>query len=219
MERIPACELPDTVARLCHQIRNPLATIQSGVQLVQVLTRPDGEAAECLDTVLAEVARIEAMLRDAHHLVRLAAGRLTQGRPGPGGAAGGRGTPVRRRRRGAWTSTARPSSGSSTAPELVQLALDELLARAMQVTPAGGTVHVRWGEHGSDGVALEVEDGGTCAAPQDPERTVRALMTAWPGSGLGLCLAERACALLGGHLDWTRLHPEGCRFRITLPRG
>lgn len=218
MERIPPCELPDTVARLCHQIRNPLATIQSGVQLVQVLTRPAGEAAECLETALAEVARIEAMLRDAHHLVRLAPGvslkvdlaevaRRTAEGHRSGAAARG-------------MDLDGPSElWVSTAPELVQLALDELLARAMQVTPAGGTVHVRWGEHGSDGVALEVEDGGTCAAPQDPERTVRALMTAWPGSGLGLCLAERACALLGGHLDWTRLHPEGCRFRITLPRG
>jgi two-component system, OmpR family, sensor kinase len=219
MERVPACELSDLVLRLGHQIRNPLATIQSGVQLVQVLTQPAGEVAECLDSALGEVARIETMLRDAQRLVRLAAeaavslnlaeavqraaDTVTQGAPA----------------RGDLVLDGPPELRVATDPELLQAALAELLARAVRVTPAGATVHLRWGAHGTDGAALEIEDGGPCPPSGDPERALRALMATWPGSGLGLCLAERACSLLGGHLDWTRLKPQGCCFRITLPRG
>lgn len=219
MERVPPCEPAEIVARLCHQVRNPLATIQSGVQLVQVLASPTGEAADCLKTVLGEVGRIDAMLRDANRIVRLA--------PGPplrvdlaqlaSQAAIGHGS-------GAIEVDALVPDGPTelwmeTSPELLLIALNELLGRAVRVTPEGGAVHLRWGEHGTDGVTLEVDDGGACFAAEGRERTLRAVAATWPGSGLGLCLVERACALLGGHLDWTGLSPQGCRFRITLPRG
>lgn len=219
MERVPPSELPDLVIRLGHQIRNPLATIQSGVQLVQVLTQPAGEVAECLDSALGEVARIEAMLQDAQRVVRLTAESTA---------------PVlltEAARQAAETLQHGVPSGNNLVldgpaglqviadPELLQTALHELLARAAHVTPAGGTVHLRWGEHGIDRAAMEIEDAGSCPPSGDTERALRAVVAAWPGSGLGLWLAERACTLLGGHLDWTRLDPQGCCFRITLPRG
>lgn len=219
MERVPTCELPDLVIRLGHQIRNPLATIQSGVQLVQVLTQPAGEVAECLDSALGEVVRIETMLRDAQRLVRLTAEAAV---PVNLAEAARRAADTLKRSAHAGADLdldGPPGLRVNTDPELLHAALGELLARAAHVTPAGATAHLRWSDHGVDRAALEIEDHGPCPPFDDPERALRALMAAWPGSGLGLCLAERACTLLGGHLDWSRLDPQGCCFRITLPRG
>ncbi|MCU0293108.1 MAG: HAMP domain-containing histidine kinase [Thermoanaerobaculaceae bacterium] len=219
MERVPTCELPDLVIRLGHQIRNPLATIQSGIQLVQVLTQPAGEVAECLASALGEVARIETMLRDAQRLVRLTVEAAV---PVMLAEAARRAADTLQRSAPTKPDVnldGPPQLRVNTDPELLHAALGELLARAAHVTPAGRTVYLRWSEHGTDRAALEVEDPGPCPPSGDPERALRGLMATWPGSGLGLCLAERACTLLGGHLDWSRLDPQGCCFRITLPRG
>ncbi len=62
---------------------------------------------------------------------------------------------------------------------------------------------------------VEVDDGG----PADPSGSLRPILRTWPGSGLGPFLAERACTLLGGHLEWEAVQPRGHRFRIVLQRG
>ena len=68
MERLPHWELTEVISRLGHQVRNPLATIQSSIQLVQLLTRPEGEVADYLVGALQEVARIDRLLRDLQRL-------------------------------------------------------------------------------------------------------------------------------------------------------
>lgn len=212
MERLPRWELSEVVSRLGHQLRNPLATIQSGIQLVQVLTRPEGEVADYLEGALQEVARIDLLLRDLQHLVRLAPSEPTRVGlrdmaeqavarcPAPAAAV---------RLEGPDQLEARLDA------DLLQVALGELVRRAIAVTPAGHDVVIRWGEDASGPAWVEVDDSG----PADPSGSLRPILGTWPGSGLGPFLAERACALLGGHLEWEAVQPRGHRLRIVLQRG
>lgn len=213
MERLPHWELAEIVSRFGHQLRNSLATLQSGIQLVQVLARPEGEVAECLEGALREVARIEHLAGDLQHLVRLAPGERTRARVAEvveqaaaecGGPAS---APVRLE--GPGELEARLDAG------LLRTALGVLLGRAAAVTPADEEVRVRWGAAEDGSPWIEVADGG----PADPAGSLRPLLAAWPGSGLGPCLAERACDLLGARLGWEAVQPRGHRFCIALPRG
>lgn len=212
MERLPRWELPEVVSRAGHQLRNPLATIQSGIQLVQVLTRPEGEVADYLEGALLEVARIDLLLRDLQQLVRLAPSEPTR--------AGLRDTAEQAVARCAAPVTAVRLEGPGELEtrldaDLLQVALGALIQRAAAVTPAGQEVVVRWGVDEDGPVWVEVDDGG----PSDPSGSLRPVLGTWPGSGLGPYLAERACALLGGDLEWEAVHPRGHRFRIVLQRG
>jgi len=212
VERLPHWELTEVISRLGHQVRNPLATIQSSIQLVQLLTRPEGEVADYLVGALQEVARIDRLLRDLQRLVRLA--------PGSPIRAGIRDLVERAVARCPTPAAAVRLEGPDLievqlAVDLLQVALDELLQRATTVTPAGYDVVIRWGGDESGPIWVEVDDGG----PADPSGSLRPILRTWPGSGLGPFLAERACTLLGGHLEWEAVQPRGHRFRIVLQRG
>ncbi|HPC83784.1 MAG TPA: histidine kinase dimerization/phospho-acceptor domain-containing protein [Thermoanaerobaculaceae bacterium] len=212
MEPFPRWELQDVVSRLGHQLRNPLATIQSGIELAQLLARPEGEAADCLAGALLEVARIDRILGDLQRLVRLAPGEPTRAAiPALAELAAARCTGCHAEIR----LEGPEEMDIETDAELLGVALDELLGRAAAVTPPGEAASLRWGREDAGAAWIEVADGDRSAGPG----SLRELLTTWPGSGLGPYLAERACALLGARLEWEALPARGHRFRIVLLRG
>lgn len=213
MQRFPAFELSEVAAQLGHRLRNPLATIASGIQLAQLLARPEGEAADCLAEALEEVGRIDHILKDFQRLARLVAGPPVQ--------VGLR-------------ELAERAAAACTAPglralrlegpagpevlldaELLVVALGALLERAAAVTPAGEDLLLQWGEGEACTVWFEVADSGS----GDTSGSLASLLAAWPGSGLGAQLVARACSLLGGWLEWEAVQPCGHRLRIVLKRG
>lgn len=213
MERVPSWELHDVVARLGHQLRNPLTTIQSGIQLVQVLTQPRGDTAGYLEDALREVARIDSILKDFQRLVRLSSGQCSAvrledlvSRAVSSCDTAGCTTVVQ---------TGPPDLHAVVDGELLLVAIEELTRRAVAVTQGADSVGVRWGQDTGQPAWIEITDAG----PTEPGGSLRAIQAAWPGSGLGLNLAERAGSLLGGYLEWETVHPHGHRFRIVLQRG
>ena len=64
-------DLTEMVLRLAHEIRNPLATIKSAVQLIEHLQPPTGEIAEYFSSVHAEIVRIDQVVRDMQRFVKL----------------------------------------------------------------------------------------------------------------------------------------------------
>ena len=109
--------------------------------------------------------------------------------------------------------------------ELTGLALRTLVENAVKYTPPGSLVTLRAGPAGrreSDGLWLEVVDNGPGLGPEEMECLFDpyfrgAGAQGQPGQGLGLTLARRMIQTQGGTLTATCAPDQGCRFRIWLP--
>jgi two-component system OmpR family sensor kinase len=106
----------------------------------------------------------------------------------------------------------------------IRQVLSNLVANALQHTPASADVTVRVGTDGDDAV-LEVADKGPGMSQQDAlrvfERFYRADSSrarASGGIGLGLSIVDSLVHAHGGVVTVTTAPGEGCCFRVTLPR-
>lgn len=208
----------EMVLRLAHEIRNPLATIKSGVQLIQHMEKPEGPVAATLMSMLGQVTRIDRTLQDMQRLIRVA-----RGNPLAVGVASVVEDAVSQRRPGARrVGVALAVAGGPQVkvvgdPGNLATALDELLSNAIQHSPAGSTVMVSWLAGGGN-VVVHVDDEGTGVPSEVAERIGRPFFsTSTQGSGLGLAIAERICKVADGRLQWRNLAGRGCRFSLILP--
>ena len=106
----------------------------------------------------------------------------------------------------------------------IRQVLSNLVANALQHTPASAEVVVRVGTEGDD-VVLEVADKGPGMSPQDASRvferfyrTDSSRARASGGTGLGLSIVNSLVHAHGGDVTVTTAPGEGCCFRVTLPR-
>lgn len=114
--------------------------------------------------------------------------------------------------------------GTATAdPDRLRQVLVNLLANALQHTPAGGRVDVRASSAGGQ-VVVEVADTGSGISADDLAhifdrfyRTDQSRSRDTGGSGLGLAIVRSLVTLQGGTVDVTSEVGAGTRFRVTLP--
>jgi len=228
MEPLTEEDLREMVLRLAHEIRNPLATIQSGIQLVQHLLKAPGGAAaspeeieEYLASALDEVRRIDHTVRDLQRFVRLGTRtashrievrRLVEEALGRIAHDGARKEPEVRLVRG-------PACQVVADFELLATALVELLQNALGVSPPEGTVTVGWRIR-ERRVELVVEDDGPGVADENREKILRPFFsTSTQGTGLGLSVVQRVCKLSQGGFQWENRQSGGCRFTMILPEA
>jgi signal transduction histidine kinase len=118
-----------------------------------------------------------------------------------------------------------------TDPARVGQVLGNLLSNAVKYTPHGGHIVVRAEQRTRDGgarvrrwIAIDVVDDGP-GIPEDQTETIfdefarLARHADRPGSGLGLSIARRVAALLGGDITVGAETPQGTRFTLWLPAG
>lgn len=106
-------------------------------------------------------------------------------------------------------------------PELLAIALRNLVDNALRYTPTGGTIRIHLSADGSTPV-LTVQDTGPGVAPQELERLTerffRGKDVVTEGSGLGLALVKRICDLHGIKLEFLNLPaPGGLLARLSWP--
>jgi two-component system OmpR family sensor kinase len=106
----------------------------------------------------------------------------------------------------------------------IRQVLSNLVANALQHTPASAEVIIRVGTEGDDTV-LEVADKGPGMSPQDASRvferfyrTDASRARASGGTGLGLSIVDSLVRAHGGVVSVRTAPGEGCCFRVTLPR-
>lgn len=215
--------LHEFVSEVAHELRTPLASIQSSVDLLR-LTRQDlpPEARDATMTVLGrQVSRLRSV---ANALLEIDALR-----PISGGISL---VPVRVEHAVAQAISAVPR------PDLVLLSVDvpsqlevkadtELLGRAL------GALLSNAYQHGGDAidvratatdfdVTITVEDDGPGVDPAVRDTMfapfVRSHAATAPGSGLGLTLAHRLALVMGGRLTYTSRIGGGARFSLVLER-
>jgi signal transduction histidine kinase len=214
------------VADASHQLRSPLTALR--LRLENLEAGAQGEAAE----------GIAAGGREVQRLSRLVDGLLTLSRAGAD-------EPERRpvaiaevieQRCDAWSALAAerhidliPEVGgdrTGTAllvPGDLDQILDNLLANAVDASPAGGTISVRLRSAGANVVELHVVDEGPGLSADDRRR---AFDRFWQGaasngghSGLGLAIVRQLAARNDLLVELRQAHPEGLEAVVTLAQG
>ena len=217
------------LADITHELRNPLAVLQSGIeaQLDGVHPRDDDHVASLLE----ETRRPGRLVDDLHTLALAETGRLVLRQEAVDFGAlvdEAVGRHEAQARRGDVAVRAEIAPGLPKLrvdPARVRQVLDNLLANAIRHTPAGGDVAVqvsRLGEPGrGDGqrVRCRVTDTGP-GFPDDRlgrvfERFVRESDSG--GSGLGLSIARDLVRAHGGTIDADNDPATGASVSFTLP--
>ncbi len=208
-------------AGVAHEINNPLASIDSVLQLMQ--RNPERPRPDAVNTLREQVARILRIVRQltsyAHpsrgivdtvaldDVVRSAVDLMgfskrsvrvtpSYGLPGPAG-------------------TVRLN------PQAVQQIITNLLVNAMDAVAdkQGAAVEVRTLRE-DDWCVVEVTDNGTGIAPEHLPRIFEPFYTTKPvgqGTGLGLSICARLVAEQSGRIDVSSVPGTGTTFRVRLP--
>ena len=107
--------------------------------------------------------------------------------------------------------------------EALRIVADNLLANAIQYTPAGGLVRVRARTEGKLAL-LEVEDTGIGIEPRDQDRIFerfyrvdKARSRELGGTGLGLAIVKHIALAHGGQVGVTSEPGHGSTFTVRLP--
>lgn len=101
--------------------------------------------------------------------------------------------------------------------------LDNLISNAIQYTPEGGRVTIRWYAEG-DSAILEVQDTGIGIEKADQRRVFerfyrvdKARSRELGGTGLGLAIVKHLTQAFGGSIGLTSVPGQGSTFDIRLP--
>jgi PAS domain S-box-containing protein len=198
------------LAMLGHELRNPLAPIQTALQLMRLRASPAGER---------ERAIIE---RQVQHMVRLVDDLLDVSRITRGQVALERArvdlaevtaraielaSPLLEERRHRLTLALPPGLLVDGDADRLAQVVSNLLSNAAKYTPEGGEITIRGAREG-ERVALEVADSGVGIAPELLPRVFdlfvqgrQGLDRSQGGLGLGLAIVRRLVELHGGRVE------------------
>lgn len=203
-------------ATVAHEIKNPLAAIKGLVQLMARDERPEREARR-IDVIAQEIARIESVLAQyltfARPLDALRRERIELG------------AAVQRvidalEPRAARASISLLRDGAATWLSVdrakIEAALMNVLLNAIEASPEGARVEVRWQSEGAS-LVITVRDQGRGMDAATLARVGTAFFTTRPdGTGLGLVVARGAVEQHGGTLVLHSREGEGSTVEITL---
>ena len=225
-----AREKDEFLAVLAHELRNPLAPLRTGVDLLMQLQAP---GTPVVGRTLA------AMNRQLDHLVRLIDDLLDVSRISRGvlelkkarvdlaatihAAIEIFRSVFEQRKVTLVVSTPHQTSATVDATRISQI-IGNLLHNASKFTPQGGTVRVEL-DHNANTAIIRVSDDGMGIPSNQLERVfemfARIESSSSPsdrGSGIGLALAKRLAQMHGGDLRaWSAGEGRGTTFTLTLP--
>ncbi len=237
LERERLGALGEAAAVMAHEVRNPIAAISNALAVLRRQPAPSSEGADMLRVIGEEAARLERVVR---HLLDL--GRpLTPRRQSVDllELATDCVRTLRDRHEFAGVEVAVRAEGEVFAhvdPDLLQLALLNVLQNAAQVTPSGGTVVIdvavtgapaegALGADGADGASeaveaiVAVEDEGPGFSEELVRRMFEPFFTTRPsGTGIGLAVVRRTIEANGGTIALGRGARGGGRFEIRFAR-
>lgn len=219
----------DLLAMLAHELRNPLATICSDIELLKMPTQQQQ----------VQAAVVQRLDRQARQLVRLVddivdVSRISRGKLGLDTAP----TDLREIVRNAViaaqplversgheltvTAPAEPVLADVDAARIEQV-LSNLVSNATKYTPKGGSIRIELRHHGADAV-IDVEDTGVGIPPDEQQRVFEKFARLYGeehepgGQGIELTLSKSLVEMHGGSLSVSSAGDgHGGRFGIRLP--
>ena len=212
------------VSNAAHELRNPLAGIMSGIEVLRAGAKEDPETR---DRFLARLAG------DAERMTRLTQSLLTLARVEASGehdpalvvdvslaleeAADAVDPPE-----GVGLRTeVEPDLVAQGDPVLLRQVMIGLLTNACAHTPAPGTVTLRAVRGEDKAVNIEVEDTGRGIPPEEQDRVFERFYRGSAtmereGFGLGLSIAKRMVHVMGGEIGVRSTQGEGSTFWVRL---
>lgn len=212
------CRLQSVGSKVAHELKNPLASVKG---LVQLLARGGGDARtrERLEVVQSEIARMETILAEYLSFSR----PLEDLKPQPVDLAAVAADAVAvvsgRVEQARLTVELDAQRADITAdPRRLKEALLNILANAIEATPAGGTIHVATRPTSEAGAVIDVIDSGRGIKAEDLDRLGTSFFTTRDsGTGLGVVLAQAVVGQHGGTIHYRSAPGRGTRVTITLP--
>ncbi|MDP9033777.1 MAG: HAMP domain-containing histidine kinase [Myxococcota bacterium] len=224
----------DLVSIICHDLKDPLASIVMGAGfLKKTMPRDDGASRRVLDAIVRSSDRMGQVVANFHDLAKLECGLLSievhscdvtaalRGILGPLGVqAQERGVILR------FEAPPEPVLALVDRARLLQI-VSNLVGNAVRFTPADGTVIVRVADTGAandaNRVRIEVEDTGRGIAterlPNLFDYAANARRAPRDGPGLGLAIVRGLVEWHGGEVTVRSTLGEGSTFAILLPRA
>lgn len=210
------------LASVCHEIANPLTTVQSTLQILQAQSHiPAAALQKALTNLTANVRRVLGIARRLNAFSRAddesplrfnvdlaideALAFFRQDRWGAN---------VRIERR------AEPEAIVLGYPGRLQQVFFNLFLNAAQAMQSGGVLSVATRRVDGRSVEIAVTDTGPGIAPENLPRVFEAFFTtklAEEGTGLGLAICYEIVHEHGGEIHVENASPRGARFNISLP--
>ena len=218
------------LARLSHELRNPLAPLMHGLQLLQrQADQPDRVSSSCT-MMQRQLHHLLSLVDDLLDLERIAQGKIELQlqtltlRELVVGAIELSEHPMRERDHRLSVSLPDETVALRADPPRLTQVLVNLLNNAAKYTPPGGQIALK-AHRREERVVLQVEDNGIGIAASDLPHVFelysqvdRNLHMAQGGLGIGLALARQLAELHGGHLAAdSRGRGLGSVFTIDLP--
>src|SRR5262245_36346178 len=213
------------LARLGHELRNPLGAIGAAMRVIERLPSTSGDHKAARDIIARQTAHLAKIVDDLLDVGRVVSGRILLRRNlvDLGQAAAAAVATVRageRHDEHDW-SLELAAVLVSADPTRIDQVLANLLGNAAKFTPAGGRIRVRVSESAGEAV-LTVEDSGPGVRPellpQIFELFAKDPGLADPGGlGIGLALVKRLVELHGGSVGAENVAGRGARFTVRLP--
>jgi len=215
--------------RLDHELKNPLTAIQAG--LTNMTYEPlEDYLAEEVSAVKAQVLRISRLVADLRKLAVLEITPLETTTVNMAGlltdvisVLEDQANTEDRRLSLILPNAPWPLPDVAGDPDLLLLAIHNLLDNAIKFTAPGDTIEVRAFDDGSD-IVIEVADTG----PGIPEEEINRIWAELyrgeqargvPGSGLGLPLVRAIIEKHGGSVELRSRPNQGTVFSVRLPAG
>ncbi|GAB4420616.1 MAG: hypothetical protein Kow00106_17240 [Anaerolineae bacterium] len=215
------------VSMVSHEFRNPLAVMQTSVQMLQRYSDRLSEADKRrqLDTLQMYIRRMTDLLEEVLTISRAEAGKLAFNPEPVDVAALCRSIVDEIRTIAPPTLTfSVETEGDCRAvadPRLLTLAVSNLVSNAVKYSKPQGTVHVGVRRQ-ERAVTVLVEDEGIGIPQREQGRVFEGFFRAsnvgtLPGTGLGLLIARHCVMRHGGTLTFRSRENVGTTFIITLP--
>jgi PAS domain S-box-containing protein len=221
----------ELAAGLAHEIKNPLAGIQGGVDILIRRRDKNDPEREALEGMRHEVQRIDSTVRA---LLDRARPRLISIREVSLTEIVGRAVNLARAQLSKAAEKSHPVSiefEASTDPIMIPIdpgqiedAVLNLIINALEAAASDGKVTIRVARSESndtqefDEAIVEVSDNGPGISEEDLPRIFNPFFTTRPGgTGLGLPAVRRIARVHGGRVEVTSTLAQGSTFTIYLP--
>jgi signal transduction histidine kinase len=230
--RAAAHQKDEFLAVLAHELRNPLAPLRTGLDLLlRFQAEPPAPVARTLAAMNRQLDHIVRLIDDLLDVSRISRGLLELKREQIDLAVVIRATidsvrPWFERRNQVLTVDVPEELGAYADQTRIAQIVTNLLHNAAKFTPSGGAINVEL-ERDGDAVVLRVIDSGAGILPEQLERVfdmfsriARSGAAAEPGLGIGLALARRLAEMHGGTLKaFSEGEGRGTTFTLNIPTG
>lgn len=212
---------------MAHDLKSPLTTMMGMAELLQLRLRDSNdEKVQRYTSVILNVGdRLNRQINKMLSLYRLSNSTIRKQSVNLSDVAHGlvEGIKTQDPKR-AYDISVAPGMEVMADPDLIQLALENLVSNAFKYSSRKDTTWIRIGKAGDSGNLREfvVEDRGAGFDPVHADKLFQPLKrlhqdSEFPGTGLGLASVARIIELHGGTVRAEGKPSEGAKFYFTLP--